>query len=382
LKRLAIINTHPIQYNAPWFRLLAERKKIAIKVFYTWSQVQTEEKYDPGFGKNIEWDVPILDGYDYTFVKNVSKNPGSKTFRGIQNPTLIKEVEEWRADAVLVFGWKFDGHLRALKYFHKKIPVLFRGDSTLLDKKIFPKELIKPYILKNVFKHVDAALYVGSANKKYFQKAGMEIKQLFFAPHAIDNNRFAAAKGAEISGWPEKSEKKVTFLYAGKLEDKKDPILLLSVFAKQKYQHARLVVVGNGPLEKELKEKYGHVDNIYFLDFKNQQLMPSVYKNSDVFILPSKGPGETWGLAVNEAMACGKPVLVSDRCGCAADLVEEGKTGFTFRSMDAEDLKIKLDWMIQHRDELPNMGKRAYEKIQGWSFEKVVTAVEELVVGL
>ena len=76
------------------------------------------------------------------------------------------------------------------------------------------------------------------------------------------------------------------------------------------------------------------------------KMMPSVYKSADVFVLPSGGPGETWGLAVNEAMAAGKPVLVSDKCGCAPDLVDDGVNGFVFKNGQVDDLKDKLERMV------------------------------------
>jgi hypothetical protein len=71
LKKLAIITTHPIQYHAPWFKLLTERKKLNVMVYYTWGQLEHNSKYDPGFGKNVEWDIPLLEGYEYRFVKNI-----------------------------------------------------------------------------------------------------------------------------------------------------------------------------------------------------------------------------------------------------------------------------------------------------------------------
>ena len=100
MKKLAIISSHPIQYNAPLFELLHRNGKVRIKVFYTWGKNVLKEKFDPGFGKVIEWDIPLLDGYEYTFVKNKSKKPGSHHFKGIINPTLIREIKEWEADAL------------------------------------------------------------------------------------------------------------------------------------------------------------------------------------------------------------------------------------------------------------------------------------------
>lgn len=381
MNKLAIITTHPIQYNAPWFRLLAERKKIQIRVYYTWSQVQHGQKFDPGFGKNIQWDLPLLEGYEYTFVENVSKRPGSKSFRGIDNPTLIREIEDWRPDAMLVFGWKFKSHLKAMRYFHGRIPVLFRGDSNLLDKQSFRKRQLRRVILRNIFKNVDFALYVGRANKAYFEHAGLKNDQLVFAPHAIDNDRFSRAEVVEIPDWPSIPDGNLVFLFAGKLERKKNPEILLKSF-KELISKAELIVVGNGPLERELKGKYQNCSNIHFLNFQNQQIMPSVYKKTDVFVLPSGGPGETWGLAVNEAMACGKPVLVSDACGCAADLVEEGVTGYTFRSGNREDLVSKINLMISGKVDLKKMGENAFSRIGNYNFRNIVEPVENLVHSL
>lgn len=378
MKRLAIITTHPIQYNAPWFRLLAQRGIVAVKAFYTWSQTQHEKKFDPGFGRDIEWDIPLLDGYDYTFVENVAKRPGSKSFRGIENPTLIRAVEDWNADAVLVFGWKFRSHLSAMKHFKGKLPVLFRGDSNLLDAQPFWRKLLRKIAITRALRNVDYALYVGVANKIYYLAYGIKENQLVFAPHAIDNQRFSSVQASRIPEWPHLPGDKPVFLFAGKFEEKKHPEIALSIF-KSAIKNASLVMVGNGPLEQELKSRYRNIENIHFLDFQNQQLMPSIYENADVFILPSKGPGETWGLAVNEAMAAGRPVLVSDKCGCAPDLVEEGMNGYTFQSENAADLESKIRLMIERRSELHEMGRRAQQKIQDWSFEKIVTAIEGIV---
>lgn len=342
--------------------------------------MEHEEKLDPGFGKNIEWDIPLLEGYDYSFVRNVSKHPGSKSFDGIINPRLIAKVERWQADVLLVFGWKFKSHLRAMKYFHRRIPVLFRGDSHFLHQENPLKEILRKIVLKNVFKYVDYALYVGNENKKYYLKTGLDERQLVYAPHAIDNQRFYKDDNSLISGISFRKilripENEIVFLYAGKLEPVKNPLLFLSTAQQITHKNVHFVFTGNGPLEQDMKNKKG--ERIHFLDFQNQQLMPGLYQMCDVFVLPSLS--ETWGLAVNEAMAAGKPVLVSDKCGCAVDLVEDGITGYTFRSNDLEDLKNKIERMASSKDLLKQMGEHCAEKIKAWSFEKIVVAIEEVV---
>lgn len=378
-KKLGIITTHPIQYNAPWFQLLAQRGNIKIKVFYTWSQVETEEKYDPGFKKNVKWDIPLLEGYDYTFVKNISRKPGSDKYKGIENPTLIPLLEDWCPDAILVFGWKFKSHLSVLRHFEGKIPILFRGDSILKSNIPWWRRVARREILKRVFGHIDKALYVGTQNKRYFQSAGLVDDRLVFVPHAVDNRRFSESDEIPITGWPNKTKDKLIFLFAGKLIPKKDPRILIEALSEFK-EKAVLVLVGNGPLEKELKYKYKNVQNITFLGFQNQQSMPSIYKKTDVFVLPSISNTETWGLSVNEAMACGKPVLVSDKCGCAVDLVEPGKNGYVFRAGDRRDLIEKIQLLIDRKTELPKMGAHSFEKIQDWSFDAIAETVEKEVI--
>ena len=130
-QKLAIVCTHPIQYLAPVFGQLANRQELDIRVFYGWEG--TSATSDPGFGQKVVWDIPLLEGYNHEFVPNVAQRPGSHHFNGIDLPTLNKRIETWNADALLVYGWSYRAHLAALRYFKGRIPVLFRGDSTLLN---------------------------------------------------------------------------------------------------------------------------------------------------------------------------------------------------------------------------------------------------------
>jgi glycosyltransferase involved in cell wall biosynthesis len=386
MKKLAIITTHPIQYYAPLFRLLHNRNVIKIKVFYTWSQSQQGSKYDPGFGKAIEWDIPLLDGYDYTFVQNVSKTPGSHHFKGIINPTLNTEVEEWHPDALLIIGWSFKSHLSCIRYFHKKIPILFRGDSTLLAEQWGFRLLIRTLFLKWVYRHINYALYVGTNNKFYFLRHGVKKSQLIFAPHAVDNERFFDNNNIYSNEALEMRENlgiqngKIVFLYAGKLEYKKDPALLIRAFIKLKNPDIHLIMMGNGPLEKIIKTKYSKVKNLHFIDFQNQSKMPVAYRLGDVLVLPSKGPVETWGLSVNEAMACSRVIIVSDRCGCGVDLVEDDHNGYIFRSSSLRDLTNKMSRIIKNKSRIGEMGNNSLHKIKDWSFEKICIQIEKLLI--
>lgn len=385
LKKMAIITTHPIQYNAPLFKLLADRGNIQIKVFYTWGSTVLENKFDPGFEKTINWDIPLLEGYEYVFEKNISADPGSHYFKGIDNPELINHIEEWGADTVLVFGWSFKAHLQSLRYFHKKIPVYFRGDSTLIDEKQGLKNIVRTLFLKWVYRYVNVAFFVGTQNKLYYLKHGLRENQLAFAAHAVDNDRFIDRYGtytAKALEWRHElkiADKDMVFLFAGKLEPKKDPELLIRAFIIMQQPDTHLIMVGNGVLEKGLKEKYAFVNKLHFIDFQNQTIMPVVYRLGNVFVLPSAGPGETWGLGVNEAMACERPVLVSNKVGCAVDLVDEGKNGFIFNSGDEISLAKKMCFIFKNNSTIDQMGMASYNKVVNWNFNSFANSMETVI---
>lgn len=384
-KRLAIITTHPIQYNAPLFELLTQRGVIEVMVFYTWGRSVLQNKFDPGFGKVINWDIDLLKGYKYNFVQNVSNNPGSNHYNGIDNPTIIKEIELWKADAVLVYGWNFKSHLNCIRYFKGKLPVYFRGDSTMLDDKKSLKSILRRIFLKWVYSHIDYAFYVGQSNLEYYKKLGLKNNQLIFAPHAIDNSRFVSnekskSQASEIRQTLKINESDFVFLFAGKLEPKKNPELLLESFIAASFEkNIHLVFVGNGELESRLKSK-SNSTNIHFLNFQNQSNMPSVYEMANTFILPSAGPGESWGLAVNEAMANGKSIIVSDKCGCAKNLVFHDINGLVFQSQNSNELTQHLIKIVELKSEDNKMGKASLDIIKDFTFEKIAKAIESHLI--
>jgi glycosyltransferase involved in cell wall biosynthesis len=382
MKKLAIITSHPIQYNAPMFRLLTQRGKIDVRVFYTWGQTEQGFVYDPDFKKEFKWDIPLLDGYEKEFVENISTKPSAGNFNGIKNKDLIQRIDLYKPDALLVFGWSFQSHLKVLRHYKGKVKILFRGDSTLLDEQpgASIKKMARRLFLHWIYTHVDIALFTGAANKAYYLQHGLKENQLHYAPHAIDNDRFYDDDGSyteKAKAWRKDlgiGEKELVFLFAGKLERKKAPELLMDAFLSLNSKHVRLLIVGNGELEKDLKLKAASDFRIQFIDFQNQQLMPVVYRLGDVFILPSNGPGETWGLSVNEAMACGRPVIVSNRCGCANDLV--GENGFVFKAGSKEDIQNIIHKLSGSSHIIRQMGLESLERIKKFTFVSIAEAIE------
>jgi len=386
MKKLAIVSSHPVQYNAPLFKLLAASGKIRVKVFYTWEQSGKGAKYDPDFGKHIEWDIPLLEGYEYSFVKNTAKDPGSHHFGGLVNPGLNLEIKEWGPDAVLVFGWSYHSHLRCIRHWNGKVPVFFRGDSTLLDERPGVKQWMRRLFLRWMYSHVDRALYVGTNNKQYFLRHGLGGRQLVFAPHAIDNQRF---EGPEDLYRPQAMDQRarlgikeddVVLLFAGKLEAKKNPLFLLELARRVKDPRLKILIVGNGVLEERLKLEAVGDERIKFLPFFNQQQMPVVYRMGDIFVLPSRGPGETWGLGANEAMASGCAVLLSEKAGGAVDLVDEGVNGIILKPEDWEKGAEWVRELLSDREKLDRMKAASRQRIHLFSYQMIVGAVESIMI--
>ncbi len=385
-RKLAIVSTHPIQYYSPVFRGLAQLGPLDLRVFYTWSQTADQSVFDPGFGGEVKWDIPLLEGYAYQFVRNIAKSPGTHHFGGLKNPTLIRDIEDWGPDVILVFGWNYDSHLKALRHFQRRLPVLFRGDSTLLDERPWWRDWLRRQLLRWVYRHVDVAIAVGSNNRDYFAWCGLPPDRIAFAPHSVDTARFAAdgaSHDRRAAQW--RLDMRITpdaivVLFAGKLQAKKNPGLLLDAFGALHAQ-AHLVFVGNGELEAKLKTEAEKRENVHFLPFQNQTAMPAVYRLGDVFVLPSCGPGETWGLALNEAMASGRAVIASSKVGGARDLIEHNVTGWTFESGDREALiRILGEALTLGQPSVRQMGMKAQAASLRWSTDASTRAIAETVL--
>jgi len=374
--KLAIIISHPIQYYAPLHQRLANRSDLIVRVFFTWHAGETAIQ-DQGFRRPVAWDIPLTEGYDWELVPNTSTDPGTHHFLGLRNPTLIERVQAWAPDAVHITGWAWYSHLQALQAFaHAGVPILFRGDSHVLDSaKKGPRWLLKRAGLRHIFRWPSIFLTVGSANRAYYETFGVDANRLFPCPHSVDVRRFAEPHGeleCKAAKW--RAELGITsnrraFLFAGKFDHNKQPIDLIRAVQTIPDPSVLLILVGNGELEAEVKSLAANdLERFRVLPFQNQSRMPLVYRLGDVFVLPSLG--ETWGLAVNEAMACGRPVVISDRVGCAQDVVDES-CGRVFKAGDPHALASALIDVTTDSSRLQNMKKAAAER--AWAFDISVT---------
>lgn len=357
--RIAIITTHPIQYHAPLYAFLASSSVYTLKIFYTLGD-QGEKTYDREFGIHRSWNIDLFSGYNFEFLENTSVYKSSHSFWGIQNPTIIDKVNEFNPTMILIYGWRHYSHLKVLRHFKGKITILFRGDSTTLDdgNQFSLKNILKYNSLKWVYSNVDFVLSPGKASDQYFLKAGFPSERIIRAPHAIDNDRFTSFSVLEKNDLELLRDKlhilknEFIFLFAGKFSKKKNPLLLIKAFAEiaSEYDHIRLLLIGNGNLERAIIELCSTLstsisNRIHIIPFQDQHQIKLFYRLAHVVVLPSQGPSETWGLCINESLASGTPVIVSNKCGCAYDLVKHTLNGLIFESNNFIDLFEKMKLM-------------------------------------
>ena len=374
MKKLAIITSHPIQYNAPWFRHIAAQPGIDLKVFYLWDFGITS-RVDPGFNQAVTWDIPLLDGYACELVPNVSKQPGTQRFDGLQNPELTARVRAFDPAAVLMLTYNYASTQRFI-WTWRSSPLLFRGDSHRLVPRQGAKELVKRAGLALLMRRFSAFLYVGQANHRYFRHHGVPESRLFFAPHAVDNTRFSGEREAtsrEAAAWRRElgiAEDQTVVLSAGKFEPKKRLADLIRAFLRADVPNAMLLLVGSGPDESMLRALAPNHPRIRFAPFQNQLAMPRTYAAADLFVMASQGPSETWGLAINEAMCLGVPIIASSNVGCAEDLVEPGQNGLVFPAGDVTALVHVLKQALEDRARLRAWGEKSLNIVAHWSYKQ------------
>jgi len=374
--RLAIVVSHPIQYYSPWFRHLANESEIELNVFYLDNQ-GIHQSEDREFGKCFSWDIDLLSGYNYQFVPNLAKRPGPYHFFGLHNPSLHKSIRRFSPHAVLLFGYNYYSNLSLI--LRRPAPLIFRGDSTLL--RPVPLNGLKRFILRAIYSRFAAFLPVGRANAAYFRHCGVPQEKLFPAPHCVDVEHFTPTpkhlkEAAELRASLSIPTDATVLLFAGKLISKKRPDLLLSAFLHlaSEFPHAHLVFSGDGEWLPALRDMLATAEKcaarrVHFLSFANQSAMPVRYLLGDCLVLPSEW-GETWGLAVNEAMHLGRPAIVSDRVGCNPDLIQHGETGWLFRAGDEVDLVQTLRKVLSLSPaELAEKGRTAQSHAASFNYE-------------
>ena len=254
--RLGFLTSHPIQYHAPLFRRLARWPGIEFEALFCHDH-GVRPSYDSGFGRVVQFDVPLLEGFNSRFLTNMSPVKGS-TFMGQINPEVVTASIRGRFDALVVHGYSaITRLLLAVSPRSGRPALMLYGDSNPADPRTQLKRMTKRVLLSTLFKRFDHFLYIGEANRSYYTEYGAREDQLTFAPLAVDNELFAvgaAAARAERDlrraqlGLPASIP---LFVFCGKLTEGKRPFDLVESFARARARTpCGLVIVGDGPVRE------------------------------------------------------------------------------------------------------------------------------------
>jgi glycosyltransferase involved in cell wall biosynthesis len=382
--KLAVLNTHPIQYFAPLYRRLSREPDIDLTVYFC-SRQGAEEYLDPGFGERIKWDTSLLDGYNHKFLRNLRGKDAVKGFWSLINPQIVGELRKGKYDALWVNGHNHATYLLAICAAKiLRVPVLMRCETHLLLNRSNLRRAVRKPLMSFLYNRLCAAcLPIGKRNREFYQAHGVSDDRLFQVPYTVDNEYFArqtaAYDRAEARRELGLAKDKPVILFASKLLPRKRPMDLLLAFqrASKISTQAALVFVGSGEEEQSLKDyvRNNNLSDVHFFGFRNQSELPKFYSVADVFVLPTEN--EPWGLILNEVMCAGLPVIVSSEVGAAADLVRHGENGLLFEAGNVEQLAGCLRQLVIDRETRNRMGEESRSIISNWDYEACVHGIRQ-----
>ncbi len=356
---LAVLTTHPIQYQIPVWRKLAQRGNVPVKVYYM-SDQGLAARHDPGFGRAVAWDIDALSGYDHAFLPDVRTGAQQSSFWWLRlRQHFAEQAKREGARVLWIQGWQVAAYWQAVWQAERAgLETWLRADTNLRSTGHGPLAPLKRRVLQRLLKRIDSFLYVGEANREFYLARSVPPNKLIAAPHCVDNARFAAQASAlrdQRSAIRRKwgiAAGAYCVVFAGKLIDKKRPLDLVAAsrLAQEKLRDRplHLLFVGTGELLRAVKEQCavrydfergsGAISDAQmqsglvsasFTGFLNQSEIAQAYVAADCLALPSDAT-ETWGLVVNEAMATGLPAVVSDAIGSCDDLIKPFRPDLCF----------------------------------------------------
>ena len=346
---LAILTSHPIQYQAPLWRALAAAG-VKFEVWFLTPHA-VKASFDREFGQSFAWDVDLLAGYPHRFLP-IEDGWRMNQFNGVRLKTRWRDEFAARGVTHLwVEGWRFREFWSAVRAAHAGgLQVWLRGESTDLVARRGAKDFARQLALRWLFARVDRFLCIGTANRRFYRGHGVAEAKFAAAPYCVDNESFARA-AATLR--PQRRELRARWgipeaafvpLFCGKLIAKKRPLDLVAAAAQRPADGPawHLLFAGDGEYAPQVKAELaarGVAGTI--TGFLNQTEVPAAYAAADCVVLPSEA-WETWGLVVNEGLASGLDVVVSDHCGCAPDLAEPLGPAHVFACGDVAALARSL----------------------------------------
>lgn len=383
VKSIAYIIESPIQYHVSLFKSLNEREDMDVTVIYMSSR-GVDPVYDEDKEVMIDWDIPVLDGYEHVFLDKMPFHDDEKGgFWARANYGLSETLRNGDFDAVMLHGYQYLTNIIAL-YACKSlgIPVFMRGESEDFFYRPFAKKAARDafaWMLKNT---LDAALYIGEENKKFYLNHGFEEERLFHVPYCVDNERFHPEKQrrANVRETLGIDDEDLLFVTASK--HRRDRYLsdVIDAFsALSEDLNCALMMLGDGPVRSELEaqaENSPRRDDIHFAGMIEQSEYPSYLASSDVLTHPSS---ETWGCAINEGISSGLAILTSNEVLGWPDMVTPGVNGLVYPFRDTQALSGQMSSLARNPAEVQRMKTESRRIAEELDFELCGKNIKEAV---
>lgn len=377
---LRVLASHPVQYHVPFYRALVG-DGLDLEVGYYHAGMAGRKGYDREFGMDIQWDVELLEGYPYRIFLD-----GTATYSKLEQLRSLMPMVFWalrHRTPLLLMGWFIESIwlIWAMALF-LRIPVVVMCETTPQSYSVTSKPRWRTALLGWLLRRTQSGLYIGSRNREFLSSMGMPDDRLFPVPYSIDNERFASeakqfrVRRTDLCSRYGLDIELPVFLFCGKLIPKKRPLQLLEAYLSAGLaDKAQLLFVGEGMLRPELERRVQalQLKNVHLAGFLNQSQMPLAYVLGEILCLISDAT-ETWGLVVNEALTCGRPVIVSDSVGCAPDLVGV-ENGWAVPLDDHEKLAQTLAAAFLKYADWKNMGNAGRRRVAGNTFASMADGV-------
>jgi glycosyltransferase involved in cell wall biosynthesis len=369
--RVLLVHNIMAPYRFPLFRALARHPDIDLTVWFMSRSA-----------RNRKWAEAKEDlGFDYEVLPSIELNHFSRDlFTYILNYSFPWRYARRRFDLMISAGW-LDFASQAGFFASKALGRKFVlwSESTAFEPSL-RRSLALP-LVRAMVAGADACIGVGTRSREYLRALGAAEANLFTAFSTVDVELFRRVSAAAR---PTREQRKQTFginrgrvlLYCGQFIERKGLRYLLAAFAsiKQQYEDIALVLVGYGPARADLLAEVTRLglSDVHIIDHVEVADMPKMYALADVFVLPSTE--ETWGLVINEAMACGLPVIVTDKVGSSVDLVGEGENGFVVPAGEAGGIAERALRLLKDDALLARMSGCSAERIQNFTPERAAAA--------
>jgi glycosyltransferase involved in cell wall biosynthesis len=382
--RVTVCLTHPVQYFAPWFRYIAsQRPEIDLTVIY--ASEPTPRQQGAGFDASLTWDTPLTTGYRNLVLEpsRAGRRFDSDALFGVDAPRVAEAIADSRPDAVVVPGWHSAYYLRATRACRQAgIPVLYRGDTHLGAAGAWWRAPVWRLKTRAMLRRFDGYLAVGTRAVEYLRDFAVPEPLIVRSPHAVDNAAFTTA-AARVSGDARRAARVAAGLppdafvvaFAGKFQANKRADTVVRA-ARGCRAPVSLLMIGAGPLLEQCRALAAALDvPAVWTGLVNQSRMAETLALADCFVLPSDQ--ESWGLAVNEAMACGVPCVVTAAAGCVPDLVVRDDTGETFTPGDTTGLACAIDRIRARRAEGHDYAAACRARVAAHSYERATDGLVE-----